>query len=168
MGKVVAVDIGTSGIRGKLLDPANGSTIRTCITTRNPIPGANVMDHMSFAMEFGADLAHGILLSAVHDVVRRLKTDSIDRLAVCGNPIQLSLFEGIDIRDLAFAGENKLKNEGIVPLERSGHVVDGEKLGFPGTEVLIPPAVKHDIGADALAMMLKSGFLDDDMCMVTD
>ena len=168
MGRVVAVDIGTSGIRGKLLDPADGSTIRTCITTRNPIPGANVMDHMSFAMEFGADFAHGILLSAVHDVVRRLKADSIDRLAVCGNPIQLSLFEGIDIRDLAFAGENKLKNEGIVPLERSGHVVDGEKLGFPGTEILIPPAVKHEIGADALAMMLKSGFLDDDMCMVTD
>ena len=35
-------------------------------------------------------------------------------------------------------------------------------------EVVIPPAVRHEIGADALAMMVCSGFLDDDMCMVTD
>ena len=168
MGNVVAVDIGTSGIRGKLLDADSGRTVRTCITTRNPIPGANVMDHMSFAMEFGVDLAHGVLLSAVHDVVRRLKADGIERLALCGNPIQLSLFEGIDIRDLAFAGENKLRNEGIAPLDRRGHSFDGDRLGFPGTEIIVPPAVKHEIGADALAMMLKSGFLDDDMCMVTD
>ena len=164
----VAVDIGTSGIRGQLLDLDTGKVIRTCITSRNPIPGSNVMDHMSFAIDYGMDLAHEVLLSAVHKVVDSLTDETPVRMAVCGNPIQLSLFEGIDIRDLAYAGESKLKSENIVPVDRVGHTIDGSKLGFEGTEILIPPAVKHEIGADALAMMLKSGFLDDDMCMVTD
>ncbi len=127
------------------------------------------MDHLTFAMERGEGLAHDILLSSVTEVIDRLGPETMDRLAVCGNPIQLSLFEGIGIRDLAFAGENKIRNEGIVRLDRRGHIVPGGDLGFrEGVEVIIPPAVKHEIGADALAMMLKSGFLDSDMCMVTD
>ena len=166
--KAVAIDIGTSGIRGQLLDLDSRKVIRTCITTRNPIPGHNVMDHMTFAIDYGIEMAHDILLSAVHRVVGALTDEKIDRIAVCGNPIQMSLFEGIDIRDLAYAGENKLRMDNIEKQDRTGHRVDGYKLGFDGADVYIPPAVKHEIGADALAMMLKSGFLDDDMCMVTD
>jgi methylamine methyltransferase corrinoid protein reductive activase len=168
MEQAIALDSGTSGIRGQLLDLGDGQVIRTCITSRNPVPGANVMDHMSFAIDCGADLAHGILLSAVRDVVSKLHPERLERLSVCGNPIQLSLFEGLDIRDLAYAGDNKLRSENVSRIDRKGHTLDGASLGFPGTEIVIPPAVKHEIGADALAMMLKSGFLDDDMCMVTD
>ncbi len=167
-GQAVALDIGTSGIRGQLLDLGSEHVVRTCVTSRNPIPGSNVMDHLSFAMTRGEDVAHGILLSAVHEVVDRLRPERLDRLSVCGNPIQLSLLEGIEIRDLAYAGENKLRSENVGAVDRSGHVSDGSALGFDGTEVVVPPAVRHEIGADALAMMLKSGFLDDDMCMVTD
>lgn len=168
MAEAVAIDIGTSGIRAQLIDLDGNRVIRTCITDRNPIPGANVMDHMSFAIEYGLDLAHSIILSAVHKLVDRLRPKDLIRLAVCGNPIQLSLFEGLDIRDLAYAGENKRRMEGVETVDRKGHTLDGSKLGFPGVEIVIPPAVRHEIGADALAMMLKSGFLDDDMCMVTD
>jgi len=166
--EAIALDIGTSGIRGQLLDIGSGKVLRTCITSRNPIPGSNVMDHMSFAIDHGLNIAHDILLSAVHTVTSFLTGDKVDRIAVCGNPIQLSLFEGRDIRDLAYAGENKLRNENIKIQDRSGHTFEGSSLGFRDTEIIIPPAVKHEIGADALAMMLKSGFLDDDMCMVTD
>ncbi len=168
MTQAVAIDIGTSGIRAQLLDLGDGRVLRTCMTDRNPIPGANVMDHMSFAIEYGLDLAHSIMLSAVHDLVDRLSPADLRRIAVCGNPIQLSIFEGIDIRDLAYAGENKLRTENVERLDRKGHIIDGGPLGFPGVEIVIPPAVRHEIGADALAMMIKSGFLDDDMCMVTD
>ncbi len=168
MAQGAAVDIGTSGIRGQLVDLETGKVLRTCITSRNPIPGANVMDHMSFAIEYGLETAHGILLSAVHEVIDKLAADSLVRIAVCGNPIQLSLFEGLDIRDLAYAGDNKKQSENVPIIDRVGHVMSGDPLGFPGTEVVIPPAVRHEIGADALAMMIKSGFLDDDMCMVTD
>lgn len=38
-----------------------------------------------------------------------------------------------------------------------------------GCELYVPPAIRHEIGADALAMMYKSGFLDRrENCMVTD
>ena len=166
--QAIALDIGTSGIRGQLLDLDEKKVIRTCITSRNPIPGCNVMDHMSFAIEYGQELAHGILLDAVKKIVDELSPENLRRISVCGNPIQLSLFEGIDIRDLAYAGENKIASEGIKRLDRNAHIADGSKLEFPGIDILIPPAVRHEIGADALAMMLKSGFLDDDLCMVTD
>ena len=164
----IAIDIGTSGIRGQLLDLDGRKVVRTCITTRNPIPGCNVMDHMSFAIQYGQDLAHRILTDAVRSIIERLGPEDLQRLSVCGNPIQLSLFEGLDIRDLAYAGENKLQMEGVQRLDRKGHTLDGGFLGFPGVLVVIPPAVRHEIGADALAMMLKSGFLDDDRCLVTD
>ena len=109
----IALDIGTSGIRGQLLDLEARKVIRTCITTRNPIPGCNVMDHMSFAIQYGQELAHQILVDAVKQIISKLTSEPPIRIAVCGNPIQLSLFEGIDIRDLAYAGDNKLKIEGV-------------------------------------------------------
>ena len=167
-GTAIALDIGTSGIRGQLLDLETRKVIRTCITTRNPIPGCNVMDHMSFAIQYGQELAHQILVDAVKQIISKLTSEPPIRIAVCGNPIQLSLFEGIDIRDLAYAGDNKLKIEGVERKDRAGHIADGEIIGMPGVQIIIPPAVRHEIGADALAMMLKSGFLDDDYCMVTD
>ncbi len=131
MGGTVAVDIGTSGIRAQALSD-DGGPLRTCITSRNPIPGANVMDHMSFAIDYGEGLAHSLLVDAVHSLCTELKVPSPDRIAVCGNPIQLSLFEGISIKDLAYAGENKLRSEKVEPIERRGHIADGERFGFPG------------------------------------
>ena len=38
-----------------------------------------------------------------------------------------------------------------------------------GTEGTIPPAVRHEIGADAIAMMLLTGILDEkEPCIVVD
>ena len=164
----VAIDIGTSGIRAQLLELGSGRVIRTRVTSRNPVPGANVMDHMSFAIQHGEKLAHELITEACTQLIASLQPDDLKRIAVCGNPIQLSLFEGIGIQDLAYAGDNMIDNHGIVRQERRGHIIDGDFLGYPKAEVIIPPAIRHEIGADALAMMVKSGFLDDDYCMVTD
>ena len=50
----VALDLGTSGFRGQALDlDQNGMIISTAVTTRHPLPGANVMDHLHFAIEIG-------------------------------------------------------------------------------------------------------------------
>lgn len=169
MGQAVAIDIGTSGIRGQILNLPSGEIIRTCICSHNPIPGANVMDHLSFSINQGTELAHSLLLDAVREIVRRLRPDDLIRLSVCGNPIQLSLFAGWEIRDLAYAGKNKLRDEDVGDVDRSGRTLHGDEIGLSADiEVLIPPAIRHEIGADALAMMLESGFLDDDMCLVTD
>ncbi|MDR0777983.1 MAG: methylamine methyltransferase corrinoid protein reductive activase [Methanomassiliicoccaceae archaeon] len=167
-GQAIAVDIGTSGIRGQLIDIVSEKVLRTCIFTRNPLPGLNVMDHLTFAMDLGVNIANDVLICAVNDMISRLGADDLRRISVCGNPIQLSIFEGIEIRDLAYAGKNKLSSENVTPAQRKGHIINGKKMGLPDVDVIIPPAIKHEIGADALAMMLRTGFLDDDVCMVTD
>ena len=119
--QALAIDIGTSGIRAQLLDLDARKVIRTCITARNPIPGANIMDHMSFAIQYGEELAHSLIADACRQLISALKPDNPVQMAVCGNPIQLSLFEGIGIADLAYAGENKIRNEGRPTRRRSGN-----------------------------------------------
>ena len=99
--------------------------------------------------------------------------DRVERVAICGNPIQLSLFQGMEIRDLAYAGESKRASLGVEVQSREARIITvGDIAGFDlprGAELVVPPAVRHEIGADALAMMIKSGMLDrDEIALVTD
>jgi len=157
----IAMDIGTSGIRAQAINVEDNSTISTTVTLRHPIPGANVMDHLHFAVNVGGDQAHQLLIEAVNKVVDQLGVDKskIIRFAVCGNPIQLSLFQNIEIRDLAFWGTNAMERLNITPPKRNSQIVKPEDVDLdinPDAEVYIPPAIKHEIGADALAMLVKS------------
>lgn len=169
----IALDLGTSGFRGQAIDLQTNAIISTAITTRHPLPGANVIDHLHFALEMGVEIAGGIMMEAVNKVISRLRvsTDDVVRLAVCGNPIQLSLFQRIEIRDLAFAGKRKLESLGVVPPKRDATVVAAAEipgLGIPaGADVIIPPAVRHEIGADALAMMIQTRMLEKDETSLT-
>lgn len=176
MGRIgVALDLGTSGFRGQAVDLGNNEIIATVLTARHPLPGANVMDHLNFALEAGRETAHGLVIETVNQVITCLNVplNSIKRLAVCGNPIQLSLFEGIEIRDLAYAGERKKKLLGIEPPNRDAKKLPAANIAglrLPAeVEVFIPGAVKHEIGADALAMMVKSNLLEtEEIALVTD
>lgn len=157
----IAIDIGTSGIRAQGYDLTTNKTISTAITLRHPLPGANVVDHLHFAIDVGEDYAHELLINAINKVIDNLDVKNPSRLAVCGNPIQLSLFNNIEIRDLAYWGENAIKNQNITPPSRKSKTVNSKELGLAiDCEVYIPPAIKHEIGADALAMLYKSGTLD--------
>ncbi len=172
----IALDLGTSGFRGQALDlDQKGMILSTAISTRHPLPGANVMDHLHFAVEVGLEWAHEVVIHAVNQVVNNLgiEKDGVVRLAVCGNPIQLSLFQEIEIRDLAYAGEQKLKALGVVPPKRDAQVIkakDIRGLRLPAeTDILIPPSVRHEVGADALALMIQSGILEkDEIAIATD
>lgn len=170
----LALDLGTSGFRAQAIDE-NGEVIGTAITTRHPLPGANVMDHLHFCLEMGHDITHKLILNAVHKVIRALpiNLNEVRKVAICGNPIQLSLFQNMEIRDLAFAGKRKLKKLGITePIERPARVIKAVDVGLElhdQTELFVPPAAKHEIGADALAMMYVTGLLDrDELAIVTD
>jgi methylamine methyltransferase corrinoid protein reductive activase len=164
----IALDLGTSGIRGQAIDLDSKEVLATVITSRHPLPGANIMDQMNFAIEAGQDITHDIHMSAVNQVIAALGVpqESIERLAVCGNPIQLSFFEEIEIRDLAYAGENKKRLLGIQSPNRDAKSKPAKEirnLAVPAhCTVYIPPAVRHEIGADALALMVKSGMLEKD------
>ena len=173
----IALDLGTSGFRSHLVDLSNNAKIlETAVTVRHPLPGANIMDHLHFWLTSGSDIGHRIIMQTVSDLISLFGKDKlpeIKQMAICGNPIQLSLFENIEVRDLAYAGKNKLKTLGVVHPDRRGHTRiagDLEMIGFnPEMEVIIPPAIEHEIGADALAMIIKSDMLNKNQtCMVTD
>jgi len=172
----VALDLGTSGFRGQVLDlDQNGMIISTAVTTRHPLPVANVMDHLHFAVDLGLNRAHQLVVQAVNKVIDHLKIEkkAVVRLAVCGNPIQLSLFQEIEIRDLAYAGKRKLAALGVVAPKREAQILKACEitgLNLPAeADILIPPAVRHEIGADALAMMIQTGMLiNDEIAIATD
>jgi methylamine methyltransferase corrinoid activation protein len=171
----IAMDLGTSGFRAQAIDLSSREIISTAVTTRHPLPGANVIDHIHFALEMGMQVANGIMIQAVNNVIKGLcvPTDRVNFLGLCGNPIQLSLFQGIEIRDLAYAGKRKLASLGIVPPKREAIVIAAQDVRDlmlpPRCEVIIPPAVCHEVGADALAMIIQTGMLaKDETSLATD
>ena len=170
----ISLDIGTSGTRGHAVDLSNGKILSTSVTECHPLPGANIMDHLTFCINAGTDTAHKILIDTVNKLIATLGVDlnKVERVSICGNPIQLSLFQGIPVDDLAFAGENAHKARGIVAQKRDAGVFSAVDVGLnvrDGCELCVPPAIRHEIGADALAMMYKSGFLEQkENCLVTD
>jgi len=170
----ISIDVGTSGTRMHALDLSDGRILGTAITVRHPIPGSNVMDHLTFCIEVGTDLAHRLIIDTANRLIDLLRIDrgKVERVAICGNPIQLSIFQNMEIRDLAFAGERALKVRGVEPQRRDAKVIKAVEVGLdvsPEADLYVPPAIKHEIGADALAMMLKSGLLDrKENCLVTD
>lgn len=170
----VAVDLGTSGYRAQKINLDNKEIKRTAITLRNPLPGANVMNHVDFAIRYGEDLAHGLSINAVKNLLQALDLESgeLERISLCGNPIHLSIFQGISISDLAYAGERKKKKYNIQEHERSARIVHSNEIsGLDefNCEVVIPPSIKHEVGADALALIVKSGMLDsDEISIATD
>jgi len=171
----IAIDLGTSGFRAQALDLKTREIISTAITSRHPLPGANVIDHLHFALEMGVEVAGTIMMEAINKVFGRLQIplDDVVRLAICGNPIQLSLFQRIEIRDLAFAGKRKLEALGVIAPKRDAAIYRAGQipgLGIPAeADVIVPPAVRHEIGADALAMMIQTGMLEkDEISLTTD
>ncbi|MEM4522895.1 MAG: hypothetical protein QW738_06775 [Nitrososphaeria archaeon] len=95
----VALDLGTSGFRAQVMCLKTGKVISTGITLRHPLPGGNIVDHLHFAVEVGYNRAHEIIIRGVNALLRALHIDlnKVERIAVCGNPCQLSLFQNIQI-----------------------------------------------------------------------
>lgn len=161
----IAVDLGSSGFRAQSLDLASGEVLSTAITKHHPLPGTNVIDHIHFALEIGEPAASRRIREAVNRVIQQLHicTADVARVALCGNPAQLSLFQNMEIRDLAFPGSRHLNALGVSIPDRRAAICWAEQ--FPGLdlpdrcEVVIPPAVRHEIGADTLALILQSGIL---------
>ena len=173
---VIALDLGTSGFRAQLIDREKNKTIQTVITMGHPLPGGNVIDHLEFAIVTGEDVANEVMLQTVKKMLNTINVDSkqIEYIAICGNPIQLSLFQNAEIRDLAYAGETKQKKLGVENVRRDARIFPASELfegiyDLPNCKIIVPPAIRHEIGADALAMMTETDFMDQTKpCLVTD
>ncbi len=173
----ISLDLGTSGFRAYLIELNTRSVEKTVITMGHPIPGCNIMDHLTYAIENGIFSANKIILNAIKKIILEfdINLEEIIRVAVCGNPIQLSLFQGIEIRDLAYAGENTLKRLNISNIDRNSKIIKFNDLFRDiltlrnDCYIIIPPSIKHEIGADALAMMTETDFMTQESpCIVTD
>ncbi len=173
---VIALDLGTSGFRAQLIDQKTNETLKTVITMGHPLPGGNVIDHLEFAIVTGEDVANEVMLQTVKRILDAFDVDlkDINYISICGNPIQLSLFQNIEIRDLAYAGETKQKKLGVENVQRDARIFPANELfkdviDLPNCQIIVPPAIKHEIGADALAMMTETDFINQTKpCLVTD
>lgn len=169
----ISLDIGTSGIRGHAIELSSGKIISTAITEGHPLPGANVMDHLTFTMRMGIELAHDMLMNSVNKVINDLQINlgRVKRVGICGNPIQLSIFQNVRVEDLAYSGE-RAKRMGIVPRNRNARTIPACDVGLEvpdRAELIIPPGIRNGIGTDALAMLIQSGFLKEKgNSMITD
>jgi methylamine methyltransferase corrinoid activation protein len=172
----IAIDLGTSGFRAQLIDLGSGKVIEASMTANHPLPGGNITDHLDFAITVGQDVAHDIIIDTICRLISSFNVDTaqISKIAVCGNPIQLSLFQNSEIRDLAYAGRNMQRRLGVENVERharifTAHEIFKSNIDLGNCEIIVPPAVRHEIGADALAMMMETDFLEQSVpTLVTD
>jgi methylamine methyltransferase corrinoid protein reductive activase len=133
------------------------------------------MDHLDFAIHYGLDKAHKLSVTAVKNILTELgvKVEEMERLSICGNPIQLSIFQGIPIEDLAYAGERKKQKYQIEEQNRDARIINlAEIEGFEAAincNLLVPPSIKHEVGADALVLIVKAGMIEsNEISIATD
>jgi methylamine methyltransferase corrinoid activation protein len=169
MGIGIALDLGSSGFRAQAVDLSDGDILTGACTSCHPLPGGNVIDHILFALTYGQGLAHGIVTKTVNRLIKSIsKPKGVELIAVCGNPIQLALFTNGEFRDLAFSLD-AMKRKGICIPTREGQVLDARLLGIDaGCDILVPPSIKEEVGADAIAMISKSGMLQKNLAIAID
>ena len=140
----ISLDIGTSGTRGHAIELETGKILSTSVTECHPLPGANIMDHLTFCINVGTEMAHKILIDTVNKLIATLGIDlnQVERVSICGNPIQLSLFQGIPVDDLAFAGENAHKARGITAQKRDAGVFSAVDVGLEVKDGCVRAKVK--------------------------
>lgn len=75
MSMGIAFDIGTSGFRVQFVDLDTKKVLRTAITLRHPLPGANVMDHLNFAIKVSEEIAHKLMVDAFERILMQMNID---------------------------------------------------------------------------------------------
>ncbi len=165
----IAFDIGTSGIRGVSLDIEADKALSGIWTGCHPIPGGNVIDQMIYASRFGHETAHQIMVTTINRLIERLdlSKDPVV-IAFSGNPVQLSFLCGTTTDDLLFPGSLSVGQD-IKPPDRRGTIIDSEMIGLDlSCDVIIPPAIKSEVGADAVALLYRALNHDEGPVMITD
>lgn len=165
----IALDLGSSGFRAQAIDLSTGDILAAACTTWHPLPGGNVIDHILFALTYGENLAHRIVIKTINRLIKSIsKHCEVGLMAVCANPIQLALFTDGELRDLTFC-QDSLTRKGICMPAREARVFDAEALGLDARcDVLIPPSIKGEVGADCIAMIKKSGMLQKGCALAVD
>jgi len=163
----VAIDIGTSGIRARSLDLEVKTALSGISTACHPVPGGNLFDHLLYASRFGLASAHRIVVKTVNDLIRNLDLPGAPEvIAVCGNPVQISFLTGRAVRDIRYAPES-IRKEPALP--HGAMVLDSREIGLDAScDLLVPPAIRAEVGADAVALIRSAEAAGDGPVLATD
>ncbi len=166
----ISVDIGTTNITIHLTNLENAKLLREIII-RNPQReyGEEIISRIDFARTpENASLLTSLVRESVNNGISIILRDSkcerdlVDSVVIVGNTVMHHLFFGFSTDSLLkppYKAERK-NSLLINPIEVGLNLHDS-------TLCYSPPLIESFVGADAVAMMIASGFLDSDSSLVS-
>jgi len=141
----LAIDIGTTVIKGALVDLNNGKIIKMAkVLNPQQSYGGDVLTRVGFAISGEYRLLRDALIKGINELKSHLGISNVEFTAVVGNPVMLSFYLGESVKNFAFYPfEGKLK-KGIYIKNPPGYV-----FGCIGSFV----------GGDTVAGIIASGLL---------
>jgi uncharacterized 2Fe-2S/4Fe-4S cluster protein (DUF4445 family) len=166
----LAVDLGTTKVAGYLLDLTTGETLGSTAIMNPQIPyGEDVMARITYALQ-EAD-GRATLQRVVVEGLNRLAQDlctradcqpgEIAEAVVVGNTAMHHLFLGLPV--------GQLGRSPYVPAVADALDVKARDLGLalaPGAYVHLLPNIAGFVGADHVAMLLSTGFWEEDKVVI--
>jgi uncharacterized 2Fe-2S/4Fe-4S cluster protein (DUF4445 family) len=159
----IAADVGTTTVVLHLINLEKGNIVHTS-AFENPqkrLGGGNVISRIKFDGENPGKL-QSILISKINKEINKMPVDSqsIYNFVVVGNSTMRDLFFGLDVQSIGVSPFKSVTetDEGTIPLNVSapGLNLDINK----NAKVYAPPLIGSHVGADALAVSLSCGVLD--------
>lgn len=166
----LSVDIGTTNIIIHLTNLEDMELLNE-ITIRNPQReyGEEIISRIDFARKpENASILTSLVRQSVNDGISRILQDSdcergsVDSVAIVGNTVMHHLFFGLSTDSL------------LKPPYKAEHkksiLINSSEVGLnlhDDTLCYSPPLIESFVGADAVAMMVASGFLDSDSSLVS-
>lgn len=166
----ISVDIGTTNITFHLSNLEDGFLVKE-VTVPNPQRehGEEIISRIDFARKSeNASILTNIVRESVNDGISRILQESecdrkeVDSVVVVGNTVMHHLFFGLSTDSLLkppYTAEDK--NSILVKSTEVGLDLHDETLCYS------PPVIESFVGADAVAMMIASGFIDSDSRLVS-
>jgi len=159
----IALDVGTSCYKAQKIDLDTQEVMGTAMTLHNPLPGANAIDQRAFAAKW-PQMSHELCIMAVKRLIVGLGVYpyELERMAICGNAVQVSIFLGLTIDDLLSEAAGAPDSCGTV--DRGARILDAADIDglkkYSPCHIVVPPAARNRIGADKLALVMYSGLLE--------
>ncbi len=165
----ISVDIGTTNITFHLTNLEDGTLLKET-SIRNPQReyGEEIISRIDFARKpENADILTRLIRESVNggisDILQETDCDRnlIDSIVVVGNTVMHHLFYGLSTKSFRIPPYKAgFKNSITMKVTEVG-------LDLPdGTSCYSPPMLGSFVGADAVAMMVASGFIDSDYNLV--
>ncbi|MFX1560690.1 MAG: ASKHA domain-containing protein [Promethearchaeota archaeon] len=166
----ISVDIGTTNITFHLYNLSADLLVKeTTVTNPQREYGEEIISRIDFARKPEnasklTEIVRDCVKNGVENILEESKCNrkGVDSVVVVGNTVMHHLFFGLST--------NSLLKPPYRAQDKSSILIKSTEVGLnlhEGTLCYSPPVIESFIGADAVAMMLASGFLDSDCNLVS-